>query len=193
MDGREPEVTHYNYCTSIPTDYNDGQWVSLSTGAYVIYNDDPANADIYGNLYNWYSVDDTRVVCPEDWHVPTDAEWKELEMALGMSESEANDSGWRGTDQGSQLAGRADLWYDGALENNSEFGTSGFTALPGGCRNAYDGNYYAMGTNVFFWSSTEHSSIYVRGSRGLDYNTSEEARYSTSEKDGGYSVRCLRD
>ena len=37
---------------------------------------------------------------PKRLHVPTDGEWMTMEMALGMSEAEANDNGWRGTDQG---------------------------------------------------------------------------------------------
>jgi hypothetical protein len=54
-------------------------------------------------------------------------------MYLGMSEEEANsDGGGRGTDEGSKLAGNSDLWSDGGLENNSEFGTSGFNGLPAG-------------------------------------------------------------
>ena len=69
---------------------------------------------------------------------------KELEMYLGMSQEEADISGWRGTDEGSRLAGRADLWTNGILVNDSEFGTSGFTALPGGFRNEY-GSYSGMG------------------------------------------------
>ena len=49
-----------------------------------------------------------------------------------MSEEDANDTGYRGTDEGSKLAGSSDLWNDGVLENNSEFGTSSFNALPAG-------------------------------------------------------------
>ncbi|HJL63679.1 MAG TPA: FISUMP domain-containing protein, partial [Candidatus Marinimicrobia bacterium] len=53
-----------------------------------------------GNLYNWYAVDDDRGVCPDGWHVPTDEEWIELEMFLGMSWEEAIGTGLdRGTDE----------------------------------------------------------------------------------------------
>ena len=34
----------------------------------------------------------------QGWHVPTDGEWMTIEMALGMSEAEANNTGYRGTD-----------------------------------------------------------------------------------------------
>lgn len=50
-----------------------------------------------------------------------------------MSQSKADDTEFgRRTNEGSKLASRADLWYpNGNLENNPEFGTIGFTALPG--------------------------------------------------------------
>ena len=77
--------------------------------AGVIYNSDAAceygaseYLNSYGRLYNWYAVDDARGLCPSGWHVPTDGEFMTLEMELGMSESEANDTGWRGTDQGTR-------------------------------------------------------------------------------------------
>ncbi len=87
------KVTHYNNGDAIPTGYSNSEWADLDeteTGAYAIYDDDPLNAEIYDYLYNWYAVDDDRGVCPEGWHVPTDDEFKELEMFLGMSESDAN-------------------------------------------------------------------------------------------------------
>jgi hypothetical protein len=33
-----------------------------------------------------------------DWRIPTDDDFKELEMHLGMSEADADDEGLRGTD-----------------------------------------------------------------------------------------------
>ena len=79
------KVTKYKDGSEIPTGYSGSDWGSLSTGAYAVYEDDPTNADIYGNLYNWYAVDDIRGICPIGWHVPSDDEFMELEMELGMS------------------------------------------------------------------------------------------------------------
>ena len=117
-----------------------------------------SHADTYGNLYNWYAVDDSRGVCPEEWHVPMDDEIKQLEMHLGMSQSEADLEVYRGTNEGSKLSGRADLWNDGILEDNSEFGTSGFDFLPGGYQNLFEGDYDGMGIFGYFWSSAEYYS-----------------------------------
>ena len=184
------KVTHYNNGEEIPTGYSNDDWANLSTGAYTVYDDNESNTNTYGNLYNWYAVDDSRAIVPEGWHVSTDDEIKELEMYLGMSQEEADISEWRGTDEGSKLSGRADLWNDGDLENNPEFGTSGFTALPGGYRN--DGDIYDdMGSHGYFWSSTENSSNYA-WNRVLYYYSSDIDRYDYDKK-FGFSVRCVKD
>jgi uncharacterized protein (TIGR02145 family) len=134
------KVTHYNNGDAIPNITNNGDWSSLTTGAY-----GDTNSVTYGRLYNWYTVDDNRGVCPVDYHVPTDAEYKTLEMYLGMSQSEAEGTGSRGTNEGSKLAGNALLWTDDDLENNAEFGTSSFAGLPSGYRYSSNGSYYFMG------------------------------------------------
>ena len=63
-----------------------------------------------------------------------------------------------GTNEGSKLADNADLWNSGNLEDNAEFGTSGFNGLPAGHR-LYDNGYYSgMGNFASYWSSTVYSS-----------------------------------
>ncbi|RMZ48905.1 hypothetical protein EB821_05130 [Candidatus Marinimicrobia bacterium PRS2] len=184
------KVTHYNNGDEISYPSNE-DFDSLDEGQYGVYDNDPANADIYGNLYNWAVVGDDRGVCPEGFHVPSDEEFMELEMFLGMSEEEANSHGWRGTDEGSKLAGNSDLWTDGDLVNNSEFGTSGFNALPAGYRNTNIGTYYYMGYNGYFWSSSEYDSYYA-WYRRLLYNYSPVYR-NVHNKPLGFSIRCLGD
>jgi len=178
------KVTHYRNGDPIPTD-----WPSFS-GAFTIYGNDLPNAEIYGNLYNWHAVSDSRNIAPEGWHVPTDAEWQELEMAIGMSQSEADDTRYRGRNEGSKLAGNAALWISGSLENDSEFGASGFTALPGGIR-ATDGGYFYMGEGASFWSATESNSY-----RAWFHKLSNE-RSGVLRNDygwrNGFSVRCVKD
>ena len=70
------KVTHYRNGDEIATGYFDSEWSDLSTGAYAVYDDDPANADIYENFYNWYAIDLETGVCPIGWHVSTDEEIK---------------------------------------------------------------------------------------------------------------------
>ena len=118
------KVTKYRDGTSITNVTDSSSWRALTTEAYCIYNNNASNeGETYGALYNWYAVVDSRNIAPEGWHVPTDSEWKELEMYLGMSQSEADQIHWHGTNEGSKLAGNADLWTNGALEYDTEFGT----------------------------------------------------------------------
>ena len=71
--------------------------------AYCWYDNDQAQyADTYGALYNWYAIE-TGNLCPDGWHVPTHEEWKTLEIYLGMDPTEADNSGYRGTNEGSKL------------------------------------------------------------------------------------------
>lgn len=52
-----------------------------------------ADYEEYGNFYTW---EEATSLCPEGWRLPTDADWKNLEMALGMSAKDADAEGWRG-------------------------------------------------------------------------------------------------
>lgn len=172
-----------------------------TTKYYFWHQDDPANAETYGALYTWAAVmngeassdanpSGVQGICPTGWHVPSDEEWKQLEIALGMSRAEADATGWRGTHQGSNLAGNAVLWNDGPLETHSEFGTSGFMALPGGYRDLY-GAFNHMGNFTRFWSSTEGSNPSYAWYRSLFYHNSGVYR-TNYNKDYGLSVRCVR-
>ena len=55
-------------------------WSSTNIGAYTVYNENIINSGIYGNLYNWYAIDDERDICPENWHIPTNEEFITLEI-----------------------------------------------------------------------------------------------------------------
>lgn len=203
------KVAKYKDGSAIYTGYTDSEWADLEiteTGAYGVYDDDPANADIYGYLYNWYAVDDNRGLCMDGWHVPTDYEYKQLEMYLGMSEEDTNILGGtgylqvdRGTNEGSKLAGRSDLWnsssqvFEPELVNNIEFGTSGFNALPGGQR-VWNGNgYNSISYSTAFWSTSvdEESDGEYAWHRHLDYRYSEVGR-SYHQKTNGNYIRCIK-
>ncbi|MFC1725510.1 FISUMP domain-containing protein [candidate division KSB1 bacterium] len=183
------KVTRYRNGETIPNVTDNTEWGSLSTGAYSTYDNNASNADTYGNLYNWYAVNDGRNIAPEGWHVPTDEEWKELEMYLGISQSEANGTEWRGTNEGSKLkeAGTAH-WKS---PNEGATNESGFSALPGGYRDSDYGFYNKMGEHAHFWSSNEGSSSIYAWARILSYGYSGVYRYSTN-KCYGFSVRCIK-
>ena len=107
-----------------------------------------------------------------------------MEMALGMSEAEANDTGWRGTDQGTQMKTTYG-WNDGGNGTNS----SGFSGLPGGYRYGY-GGFYNAGYGGYWWSSSPDGSYALY--RALYYN-GENVFRSDDYRRTAFSVRCVRD
>ena len=146
-----------------------------------VYNNISSNANIYGRLYNWETACS---VCPSGWHLPSDEEWKILEMAIGMSQIDANDSSYRGFNEGAKLKATSGWFNHGG--GTDEYG---FTAIPGGINRA--GNYYFWGSNAFFWSKTQYgnNSAWFR-TLGCD----KEEIYRNHDKDyHGYSVRCLKN
>jgi len=181
------KVTHYRNGDPIPNVTDDNEW-SDSTDAYCNPENDEGNVATYGRLYNWYAVDDSRNIAPEGWHVPSDEEWKQLEMYLGMSQAEADADMWRGTDEGGKLKESGTTHW--VSPNTGATNESGFTALPGGFRNLY-GTFSNVGNSAHFWSSTEAGSYHALF-RFLDHNRSQVGR-GGSYKLNGYSVRCVRD
>ena len=197
------KVTHYPDGTPIPLVEDNSAWDALgyTDKAYCFYNNSSANGDTYGALYTWAAAmngaassgnnpSGVQGACPDGWHLPSDAEYKELEMYLGMSQSEADNSGWRGTNEGSKLAGNEALWTNGTLDSNAEFGTSGFTALPGGYRDL-NGTFTNLGHSAYFWGATEGGNSDA-WSRGLNYDRSDVYR-GYGYKYYGFSVRCTKD
>ena len=130
-------------------------------------DDNSANVKKYGYLYNWAAA---MKVCPMGWHLPTDEEWKKLEMEVGMSWSEADGERWRG-DIAAKLC--ADGGWSTSTEPNaagnrsaSDRNASGFSSLPAG---SYDGGYYGFGVTAIFRSATENGDGYAYG-RLLGYS-----------------------
>ena len=182
------KVTHYQNGDPIPKVTDDGTWDGLTTGAFCEYNNDIGNVAAYGRMYNWYAVADSRNIAPEGWHVPSDEEWKQLEMYLGMSQAEADATGQRGTDEGGKLKEAGTTHW--SSPNTGATNESGFSALAGGYRGD-NGGFYSMGDTAAFWSSTEGSSGNA-WCRTLGYLNSQVDR-GNYDKPDGYSVRCVRD
>ena len=132
---------------------------------------------------------DPRGLCPGGWHVPSDEEWITLESFLGISASELNVIGIRGSalNIGGKLKAVSVLW---ATPNTGANNNTGFSALPGGLR-YYDGTYKYNTTDGAWWTSSAVNSNFSLF-RMLNYNYSGIARYDSLHYDG-FSVRCLKD
>lgn len=169
-------VTHYKNGDAIPNVINNSLWSGLSTGAYCWYDIDQATNEKYGALYNWYTVNDSRGLCPVGWHVPTHAEWATLTTYLGGTSV-----------AGGKMKATSDLWDS---PNTDATNSSSFSGLPGGFR-LNIGIFSFIGRTGYWWSSTEDSSINA-WSRELNYFNGFVVE-SSSSRQYGFSVRCLRD
>jgi uncharacterized protein (TIGR02145 family) len=139
----------------------------------------------YGVLYDWSAA---LISCPAGWHLPCDAEWKQLEINLGMTHAQVNESiypFYRGTDQGTKMKTKSGWHNDGNGTNKS-----GFSGLPGGYLFS-NGNFCFIESFGYWWSSTNGSESSAWG-RGLGYNTSSVIRNSNFKK-SGFSVRCVKN
>lgn len=144
-----------------------------------------ANYATYGVLYNGVAARDA---CPAGWHTSTEAEWIALELYLGMSASEANIEGWRATGGvGAKLkeAGNSH-WATPNLATN----VSGFTMLPGGCRNNSQELGYT-GTFALFWNSTVAGEG-MSWQRAFTFSSAGDFR-AKDYNNWGMSVRCVRN
>lgn len=171
------QTTKYKDGTPIANVTDDTEWDGLSTGAYCWYNnDETANKNTYGALYNWHAVN-TGKLAPAGWHVPTDAEWTALTDYLGGT-----------TVAGGKLKeiGTAH-WGDPNTDATNEVG---FTALPGGSRH-YGGSFDGIGDSGYWWSATE-SGAYSAWYRYMNYDISDVLR-NNYYRELGFSVRCVRD
>lgn len=196
------KTTHYADGTALIDGVNVGDISGDYTTKYnFVYNDDESYATAYGRLYTWAAAmngvsgsetnpSHVQGVCPVGWHLPSDDEWKELEMFLGMSNRDANSIEWRGTDQGTKLKeaspGRWNEKYTVHVGTNE----SGFKALPGGSR-WYNESYRHLRDRANFWSATEILGSYA-WCRRLYYYHPDVYRFN-DYKSRGYSVRCVKD
>ena len=183
------------------TKIDQGTSTSTTEGFWYYPDNNSSNKATYGLLYNWKAVmrnsssssgntSGVQGVCPNGWHVPSDAEWTQLtdyvrsqskyqcnSNSENIAKALASTSGWETNTEECAIG-------NGQSGNNS----TGFSAVPAG--NYYD-SYYNFDRTAFFWSATEYDSnkAYFRG---LYYDYANVSR-TYNVKYSGYSVRCVRN
>jgi len=153
--------------------------LNIETGNSKCYDNDPANCQKYGRLYDWNTA---KTACPSGWHLPSDEELETLVNFAGGSEVAGKKlkakSGWND--------------YAGKIGNGTD--DFGFSALPGGYCNE-DSNFSAVGGYGLWWSATESNSnnAYYReiGYNGED--NAESVGWDYRNKDNSFSIRCIQN
>lgn len=170
-------TTKYRNGDPIPNITEGTAWEKLTNGAYCYYNNDTANIRVYGMLYNWNAVSDSRNLAPAGWHVASDAEWSALRSWLGGTSVAGGKLKEKGTTH----------WN---TPNTGASNSTGFTALPGGYR-YYGAIFGSILNNGYWWSSTGFDTG-TAWCRYISYNSAEiYSSYLT--KGVGFSVRCVKD
>ena len=177
-------TTIYANGDTIPNVTDGVQWDSLNTGAWAHYNNDNQYENPYGKLYNYYTIVDSRNVCPTGWHIPTDAEWSFLINYIDPSSNGGNNVDTAG---GKMKSTGIQYWQD---PNDSATNETGFSGVPGGFRYNH-GMFTAINGYGYWWSSTEFNpdSAWDRSLRYNDANVDVQV----FSKDFGISVRCLKN
>lgn len=173
--------------------YRNGEWIinvtgssswsNLSIGAYCYYENNFNHAATYGNLYNWYAIQDSRNIAPEGWHVPTVDDWRTLEDYLGGNTSAGGKLKSTGT-----LHDSSGLWFGLNEEATNE---SGFSAIPAGYRNN-QGIFSGRDSSAYYWSSSvsdDATALY----RSLFSNDPGFYGLDNGWKTAAYSIRCVKD
>ena len=188
--------------------YANGTSIPLGTSTSTITsyrynpNNNANNVPTYGYLYNWPAVmhgasssssnpSGVQGICPNGWHVPSDAEWTQLtnfvssqsQYQCGSSSSNiakalASTKGWNSSTNNCAVG-----------NNSSTNNATGFSALPAGYYTY--GLYDDFGYCANFWSATEYGNYDAYG-RYLDCDYAYVYR-NFSSKNFGFSVRCVRD
>jgi len=199
------KVTHYADGTPIPEVSSTDDWVALTPDpelqAYCWYENLAANGDTAGALYNWAAAvkggtgselvpSGIQGVCPDGWHLPSDGEWKELEMFLGMNQTDADKTEWRGSSEGGDLK---EAGFSGwMIPNTGGSNSSGFTAVPGGFR-SNSGSFYSFHQYASYWTATGvQSDDEMAWYRTLYYNN-EQVYRQYKIRTQAFSVRCVKD
>ena len=188
------------------TKFADGTSISLgssssSTTAYRYYpNNSSNNVSSYGYLYNWSAVmhgfgssdanpSNVQGICPNGWHIPSNAEWEQLSDYLTQSECQCGDNVDNIAKSLASISGWNSSTTTCAVGNiPANNNCTGFGARPAG---NYDGSFRNFGKLAFFWSATQrnNSNAYF-SSINYDYATISS---SICNKYDGRSVRCIKD
>lgn len=171
--------THYANGDLIPHVTDNNEWISLSTGAYCYYDNDKENAKTYGALYNWWAAVDPRGLIV-GWHTPSDDELNELSNVWqyavpdirGLKLKEVGTKHWLAPNEGA----------------NNE---TGFTVLPGGSRDDWQGKFWDLSKKAYFLSSSEFEDCFW--TRVLYYNSTALSGNGAINKRAGTSIRLIKN
>lgn len=167
-------VSLYSNGDTIPNVKENGQWKELSTGAWCWYDNDPAYDPIYGKIYNWFTVNDSRGICPKGWRVPSAEDWYILDQ--NVAEGGFKEVG-------------LEHWLD---PNEGATNSSGFTGLPAGRRDGEEGRFLNI-RKIGSWFELYKPFESKITLRQLYWESPSFYINPNELKQEGACIRCMRD
>ena len=183
------------------------------------------NVEAFGYLYNWQAVmhgessssaspSGIQGVCPNGWHVPSDQEWIQLEIALGMDSIKAEETRFRGRIASKMTTSTPYRWGSTyktntpALPDSTIENISRLSIYPAGDISEFESHYYLWHTSSYstrdgkvcwpnpsyaaFWTATEVGPMRA-WYRQFNYDKTGIYRGNYYNNANGYSVRCVKD
>jgi uncharacterized protein (TIGR02145 family) len=196
-------TTKYSNGDSITRIINGLEWVITTNGAWTYYNNNDSLNYPYGKLYNWYTINDSRNVCPSGWRVPSLDDFSTLESAIGGVLNNAL-----------KLKVSDTIYWPtnnpfGSIEyNNNGTNESGFSGIPIGSRYGMssqptspdNGGFYGYNFYLNIWTNTPalNSQVTDNSGNGLIWiknirSSSDDIVTFEDQKESGHSIRCMRE
>jgi len=162
------------------------------------YNNEPGNCATYGRMYNWATAmgleqscnsgtcanqENHQGICPDNWHIPSDAEWEVLVKYVDPNWASSNTNV-----AGTKLKAKSGWNAHETFGNGTD--DYGFSALPGGEVEA--GSFKDVGENAYWWSSTDNGNG-LRVNLWRTYYNRSNVSSDGKDKTRLYSVRCLKN
>ena len=173
-------VTHFPDGTLIPLIADNIEWSNVEDNdngiAYCYYNNDESNANKFGALYTYPAA---KKACPKGWHIPSIEEWDEMESFI-INDFSADSVA---------IALQATTEWK-ILKGINKYG---FTALPGGNRDAKTGMFREKGMRADWWSNTTDPAMDIKNRYCYLYYLDSEMLQEGRCKSYGHSVRYIRD
>lgn len=170
-------VTRYRNGNPINNVEDATLWANANTGMWCYYGNNSQMDAVYGKLYNWFAVSDSRGLAPKGWHIPTEAEVLTLINYLGGNIQAG----------GAMKESGTTYWQ---FPNTGATNVSGFTARPGGHRH-YTGLDYNVNQESSFWTTTIYNPSAAKFYS--IYYSSSECGIGAEGMTFGYSIRCIKD
>ena len=167
-------VTHFRDNSLIPLVEDDAAWMKLTVPGVCIYKNNVSYKAVYGCLYNFSAIADSRGIAPIGWHIATPEDWAELYNYLGdwsISGGHIKEAGYS-------------HWLD---PNYTADNSSGFTALAAGYRSYFNGEFLGFYEVACWWTSKLYNNAKCY------YNSPQIDCTNVLNQKNGLSARCVKD